>query len=476
MRAEAERHRLEALEAQSAALSDMLKAQEEAARKDNDALRAENAALRQTLDDQARSGGAKTADLEQRYEALGAQLGERLAAEKRQNADLDALNTLLRSQAETERATAAALEAEIGALAGRVEEVDESFTQPERLRRAIAPVLSGALRDAGVEDHDPMASAIAPYIIGTIKSELLNSQDELVEAIHPRMGVLIAAAVTNAVAELNQKVDNALPIDRWMASAKGRLTGSPSAGWLLEDGNTFTVKEAMLIDRQSGILLASERGAIEPGTENPDEDLMAGMIAALQGFASEAYGATGAGDLRRFSFTEDTVYLRGTPTKLLALRCSGVAPPEIEGRVDQLLETALERLRDDGEMAGGMRMLDGFNSPIEPANDEGPSASTIIGRALAGIAAVIALIWGQGAVEEAHESRWLTTVEQAVEGDGRLSPYPLNVVREEGGEHFVVSGLLPDEAALAALNDRIEWSGSPIPVKLDVALVAGGTQ
>ena len=95
---------------------------------------------------------------------------------------------------------------------------------------------------------------------------------------------------------------------------------------------------------------------------------------------------------------------------------------------------------------------------------------------MAGIAAVIALIWGQGAVEEAHESRWLTTVEQAVEGDGRLSPYPLNVVREEGGEHFVVSGLLPDEAALAALNDRIEWSGSPIPVKLDVALVAGGTQ
>ena len=522
MRAEAERQRLEALETQSAALTDMLRAQAEAARKDNDSLRTENAALRQAIDEQARSGSAKAADLEQRYEALGAQLVERLAAEKRQSADLDALNTSLKSQAETERATAAALEArcealtvqltsqaetdaealakleelraqliseaeaanekaqaleaEIGTLAGRVEEVDESFTQPERLRRAIAPVLSGALRDAGVEDHDPMASAIAPYIIDTIKSELLNSQDELVEAIHPRMGVLIAAAVSNAVAELNQKVDNALPIDRWMASAKGRLTGSPSAGWLLEDGNTFTVKEAMLIDRQSGVLLASERSVAEPGTENPDEDLMAGMIAALQGFASEAYGATGAGDLRRFSFTEDTVYLRGTPTKLLAVRCSGVAPPEIESRVDQLLETALDRLRDDGEMTGGMRMLDDFNSPIDPANDDGPSASSIIGRTLAGVAAVVSLIWGQAAVNNAHESRWLASVERAVEGDHRLSPYPLDVAKEEGGEHFVVSGLLPDEAALVALNDRIEWSGSPIPVKLDVALVSGGAQ
>ena len=522
MRVEAERQRLEALEAQSSALTDMLKAQEEAARRDNDALRTENAKLRQSLEEQAKSGGAKTADLEARYEALGVQLAQRLAAEKQQSADLDALNTSLKAQAETERATAAALEArcqalteqltsqaetdaealakleelrgklvseaeaanskaqaleaEIGALAGRVEEVDEALTEPERLRRAIAPVLSGALRDAGVEDHDPMASAIAPYIIQTIKSELLNSQDELVEAIHPRMGVLIAAAVTNAVAELNQKVDNALPIDRWMASAKGRLTGSPSAGWLLEDGNTFMVKEAMLIERQSGILLASERSSMDPNVENPDEDLMAGMIAALQGFASEAYGATGAGDLRRFSFTEDTVYLRGTPTKLLALRCSGVAPPEIENRVDQLLETALERLREDGDEIGGSMMLDDFNSPPDVANDNGPSASTIIGRALAGIAAIVALVWGHGAVTGAHESRWLSSVEQAVEGDGSLSPYPLSVARDETGESFVVSGLLPDEAALQALNERIEWSGSPIPVKLDVALVTGGAQ
>jgi len=519
MRVEAERQRLEALEAQSIALTEMLKAQAEAARKDNDALRAENLALRQTVDEQAKSGGAKTADLEERYQALGAQLGERLVVEQRHNADLDALNASLKSQAETERATAAALEArcealteqlashaetdaealskledlreklvseaeaankkalaleaELGSLAGRVEEVDESLSQPERLRRAIAPVLSGALRDAGVEDHDPMASAIAPYIIQTIKSELLNSQDELVEAIHPRMGALIAAAVTNAVAELNEKVDNALPIDRWMASAKGRLTGSPSAGWLLEDGNTFTVKEAMLIERQSGILLASERNAMISGVENPDEDLMAGMIAALQGFASEAYGATGAGDLRRFSFTEDTVYLRGTPTKLLALRCSGVAPPAIESRVDHLLETALERLRDDDDLTGGMQMLDDFNAPFDVANDEGPSASTIIGRALAGVAALVALVWGHGAVTDAHESRWLTSVEEAVEGDRRLSPYPLSVTREENGGSFVVSGLLPDEAALTALSERIDWSGSPIPVTLDVALVTG---
>jgi len=522
MRVEAERQRLEALEAQSAALTDMLKAQAEAARKDNDALRAQNAALQQTISAQAEVGSAKTATLEARYEALGAQLAERLAAEQRQTADLKALNVSLKSQAETARATASALEArceiltqqltsqaetdaqalakledlrarlaseakaahnkaqaletEISALAGKVDEVDESLTQPERLRRAIAPVLSGALRDAGIDDHDPMANAIAPYIIGTIKSELLNSQDELVEAIQPRMGVLIAAAVTNAVAELNHKVDNALPIDRWMASAKGRLTGSPSAGWLLDDGNTFTVKEAMLIERQSGVLLASERGVMAEGVENPDEDLMAGMIAALQGFASEAYGATGAGDLRRFSFTEDTVYLRGTPTKLLALRCSGVAPPEIERRVDQLLETALDRLRDDDEMVGGIRMLDDFNVPLDTTDGDGLSASGIIGRALAGIAAATALIWGHSSVTGAHEARWLNSVEKAVAGDVRLSPYPLSVMFDEPGESFIVSGLLPDKAALTALNDRIEWSGSPIPVTLDVALVTEGAK
>ena len=237
------------------------------------------------------------------------------------------------------------------------------------------------------------------------------------------------------------------------------------------------MKEAMLIDRHSGVLLASERSALDEGAA-PDEDLMAGMIAALQGFASEAYGATGAGDLRRFSFTEDTVYLRGTPTKLLAVRCSGVAPPEIERQVDELLVTALARIRGEDEVPDQILAIDAFNTPDEPEHIERSSigASTILGWGLGGIIAVIVLIWGHSAVTSAHEARWIATIEQAVEGDGSLSPYPLSVRRSKDAATIIVTGLLPDVKAKTELEERLREIASPIPVTVDIALVGGTTE
>ena len=519
MRLEAERQRLAELEERSSTLRTMLESQVEAARKSNDALKAENAALKNALEAQANSGGAKAAELEARCEALAAELAERLAAERQHQAELKALSASLRSQAESERATAeifesrcealsaelatqaesdaeahakleslrdtltaeaegarskaASLESEIGQLTDRITEVDIASYEPERLRSLITPALTSALREAGQESPDEMANVIAPHILKTVKTEILNSEEELVEAIHPRLGVLIKMAVTKAVEDLNHKVDNALPVDRWIAAAKGRITGAPPAGWLLEDGNTFLVKEAMLIERQSGVLLASERSTMDANNASPDEDLMAGMIAALQGFASEAYGATGAGDLRRFSFTEDTVYLRGTPTKLLALRCSGVAPPEVEARVDELLEIAMERMNGDGH--GDVLMIDDFNRPDE-ADTSGASGSKIVAGALGAVAAVIGLIWGHIAVTNAHESRWISKIEQAIAADDSLGPYPLSVSRQNNESPIVVSGLVPNEAARAALEERINWSASPFDVELDVALVSEVTR
>lgn len=474
MRAEAERQRLVELEARSAALSELLASQSESAEQARKALESENAALKAALEAQQESDSAKTAALAARCEALTAELESKSKADA---ANLEQLRAALASEVAGARTNAAELEAKIGALSGRVTKVDESFSEPQRLRQVIAPVLSGAFRDVESDEHNQLTSAIAPYVVSTIRSEILNSEDELVEAIHPRLGTLIAAALANVVEELNRKVDDALPIDRWMASVKGRLTGAPPAGWLLDNGETFVVKEALLIDRYSGVLLASERSTLDDEAA-PDEDLMAGMIAALQGFASEAYGATGAGDLRRFSFTEDTVYLRGTPTKLLAVRCSGVAPPEIERRVDNLLVTALGRIRTDDELPEQILAIDAFNTPTDPPGDaaEGVSASAIMSWGVGGIAALIALVWGHSAVTNAHEARWLASVEEAAKGDGSFSPYPLTVSRAEDSDVITVTGLLPDEAAKAALEERIRKTASPIPVTIDIALVGGVAQ
>ena len=48
---------------------------------------------------------------------------------------------------------------------------------------------------------------------------------------------------------------------------------------------------------------------------------------------------------------------RPAPDKILALRCTAVAPPGIEEEIDQLLDGIIRRLKDAGEGAPPARLL-----------------------------------------------------------------------------------------------------------------------
>lgn len=349
-------------------------------------------------------------------------------------------------------------------------EIAGTLSDEHRLRGAIAPVLSGALRDAGAADHGAVASSLAPYVVDTMRVEILNSQDELIEAIHPKLGVLIRAAIANAIEELNRKVDEALPLDRWIAAVKGRITGVSSSAFLLGQGRAFQIREALFIERQSGLLLARQSLAEADADEaQPDEDMLAGMIAAIQGFADDTFGSSGAGDLRRFSFTEDTVYLRATPTKLLAVRCSGVAPPEIETRIDMLLERALEQTRKQGGYEG-VQLLENLQTE-QGQPKSGVSASKIMAGGLGTVAAALVLVWGHGAVVGANQQRWLAEVDEVVHSQPGLGPYPLSVSLSQDGETIRVAGLLPDEEARERMAESIEWVATPLKLDIDVDVV-----
>ena len=358
------------------------------------------------------------------------------------------------------------LQADLRKLAdieARIERTADVLQDRDRLQAALAPVITDALREAGREDHDRVASTIAPYVVRTIRSEILNSQDELVEAIHPRLGTLIRQAVTNAIEEINRKVDEALPVDRWVAALKGRLTGVSPAGMLGATREAFEVREALLIDRRSGILLArrvNEAAAIADGA---DEDLVAGMIAAVLAFAEDAYG-TGAGELRRLELTGDRVYLRASATRILAVRCAGHPPPGIEGRMDELLERALAT---GGRDAMPARLVEDLGAVAPPPGAAGVSASRILGTGLAAVVALLLVWWGTGAVSGAYQSRWHAMAEAAATADPTLAAWPLAVEREGEGA-LVVRGLVPDAAALAQLEARMAALRVPVPVRLAV--------
>ncbi len=355
------------------------------------------------------------------------------------------------------------------AISDKLSITDERWSE-ESLTAAVANVLADSIREAGHGDSDVLSRSIAPHIVSTIKREISNAHPEIIEALSPRMGVLIRAAVANAVEDLQRQIDQAMPFDIWIATIKSRLTGAPSAGWLVGSAEEFRVLEAYLIERGSGVLLARDKPpeVDEDDDSLLDDDLLAGMIAALDSFASDAFGSGGLEELRQLKMSQGTVYLRASPTKILALRCTGQAPPGIEERVDTLLERAIQQATGQGEDLDPGRLLAGAQAPMEP----GINPAALIGKAALGIAAAFAVLIGHFYLESANRSRWVEAVQTAAADDPALAGYPMTAAYDGDNAAVELRGLVPDAAALAEMQTRV--SHVPLPLPLEMLVPVAG--
>ena len=323
----------------------------------------------------------------------------------------------------------------------------------EYLRGRIAGILAETIRDAGRRDNEELARAIAPQIVGTIRREIGNSHPEIIEALSPRIGDLIRAAIAKAMEDIQRQIDDAMPVDMWIANVKSRLTGAPSVGWLVETTDEFRVLEAYLVERGSGLLIARN---LPPGVEEGDndaldDDLLAAMIAALDAFVRDAFGGGGVEELRELTLTTGTVYLRASPTKILALRCSGKASSGVKEDIDQLLELAIRKAGQTGEEIDSVRFLETVGEAPEAT---GPSAAGMVGQAIAAIAAVLLLFVGHFWLESANRDRWTDAI-RTTSADASLAGYSNVTIYDPAIDKVTVTGLAPDQEARDALMARL---------------------
>ncbi len=367
-------------------------------------------------------------------------------------------------EAQLERASKSDVHLE--AISDKLSTTDERWSE-ESLTASIASVLADSIREAGQEDSEVLSRSIAPHVVSTVKREISNAHPEIIDALSPRMGTLINASVAHAVADLQRQIDAAMPFDMWIATLKSRLTGAPSSGWLVDNTKDFRVLEAYLIERGSGVLLARDK---PPEVDDDDEsllddDLIAGMIAALDSFASDAFGSGGLEELRQLKMSHGTVYLRASATKILALRCSGEAPDGIEQRVDALLERAIAQATGQGGDGGDIdprRLIEGARE----SSEKGINPSAIIGKAALSIIAVVAVVAGHFYLENANRTRWVDALQTAARDDPGLTGYPINADYVADAGQVRLRGLAPDKGAIAEISARVARVPSPLKAEL----------
>ena len=354
----------------------------------------------------------------------------------------------------------------IAALTKRIESVFDRAGTQERFQASVAKVLDGALRDAEVERHDQVASAIAPLIVKTVKTEIHNSTDDLVEALYPATGRMVKAYVASAIKDLTDEINRKLEANPIMLRLNALVSGRSAGELALADSQRLKVEDVFLIRRATGELVARwPKGA---GRSNLDH-VMGGVLTAINEFTSEAFKAEGSA-LRQIDLGDARVYLRVSPSYLLAAKCSGTAPAGTEQAFDEEFLNLIAR--HDASLGAAAKagvdeiasspllqvlaaQLETRLSDLQPGNSSLRRGvrpltlvATLVGLPLAGWLAWSIFVDYRLSHTESVARATLNSVTE-------MNGYPNEIKASERGKMLTISGLAPTDAVKATLIEKL---------------------
>lgn len=359
-----------------------------------------------------------------------------------------------------------------GQIASQVDALMNRAGTEEQFRSSVADVLDGALREAEVRHHDQLSRAIAPLMIKTIKTELHNSRDEMVEALYPITGRLVKSYLASAMKDLLDQVNRRLsggsnPV---MLRLRSLMTGRSVAELALAETQRLEVAELFLIRRGAGELVEHWPKGPRGGDAPSNSDIhLSGVLTAINDFAAQALKDDG-GNLRTFALDDFQVYLRASPTYLLAAKCRGAAPHGVEAIFDDEFLRLIERNGRALSDAGGRPppILAPLAQSLEARLDEQQRATTReagVGfrplKVLATIVALPLLAWAGWAAFTRYEAAQVRDfATQAIAAMPQLAGYPVRIEIGPRGQELGLTGLVPTSAAKNELTQRLR-SGLP---------------
>lgn len=348
------------------------------------------------------------------------------------------------------------------ALLERMNGLYDRLGTREGLESSVAGVIDGALRKAEAERHDDLADAVSPLVVRTVKTEIRNSRDELVEALYPMTGRMVKAYVASAMKDLMDEVNRKIERNPFMLRVAALLTGRSAAELALAETQRTEIEELYLIRRGTGDLVGHWPESAAP---NNRDQVVSGVLSALNEFASEAFSDTGR-SLRQIDIGPSQVYLRLSPLYLLAVRCKGSQHAAIERVIDDEFLAGLEKYAklatahapreipkpdNDGLLSGVGQSLAARIAEAEAAAAP-PRIGAAVLKSLAWLIAVPLLAWFAWSSYVTYETDRVRTIARAViDGNADLRGYPTRIVVTPRGRTLTISGLAP----LAGTRERV---------------------
>jgi outer membrane protein OmpA-like peptidoglycan-associated protein len=211
---------------------------------------------------------------------------------------------------------------------------DQQDINPEN----ISKVLPEAIHLSSVNNRN-LTNSIVPTVEDAIKSSVDKDLNVLSEALFPVIGPAtrkaVSSAIKNLTQSLNQGLENSLSPQSFKWRFEAYRTGKSFAEVVLLRTLLYQVEQVLLIHKETGLVLQM----IESGNvETQDPDLVSAMLTAIQDFVKDSFSLKNGQFLGTLEFGDLTLWIEEGPSAVLACSIRGNAPQDLRIVLQKNLE------------------------------------------------------------------------------------------------------------------------------------------
>ncbi len=228
-----------------------------------------------------------------------------------------------------------------------LEEVRDILNNKEKLSEKVKPIIL---------DHfeffkENFSHEYESIINDLIDKKLKQSEADILDIIYPSLGKMISKYVALQMTTLKESIENSVKSKfSFTRSVTSFFTGVKESELILKDAVTSTIEEVYLIQRDSGLLLASASNQ-----DSMDKDVIAGMLTAIKSFVEDAFNMA-AQDLETIEYGSYKIVIRSYYSFYIAVAISGALSSNernvLSEKIDSFASNEMKKYKGRYDSAG----------------------------------------------------------------------------------------------------------------------------
>ncbi len=330
---------------------------------------------------------------------------------------------------------------------------------PKQIANAIGPEMGAAIHRQIQLDRNAIRDALAPEIGRFIKAQIELERDSMVDALYPVIGNTIAKYMTEAVRDINQKVENTLSFEGIRRKIRARLQGVSEAELILRESFPFKVRAAFLIHKHSGLVICEAQVS---ESERLESDMIGGMLTAIRSFAADCIVTPGGtSELQEIEYETFNLVMEVAGYCYISVVAEGEMPKSFVNNLRNTLGYIVQKSGDTIENYEGdpdtvpplvenrLQMLvesANFRETEETRRNRPPILLGMLGLLLLGFG-----VWGGFRI---WQGRVLAQARQVLRSQPALAVYRLDA--DMSWRTLVLSGEVPSESLRSQAEQVVE--------------------